>query len=213
MFLIDVWSDVVCPFCYLGRRQLQGALAQFEHADRVVVRHRAFELDPRADAQDSLSLDEMLASKYSMPLERARMLNRRIEEDARALGMEWALQDARPTNTFDAHRLISLAATQGLDETMSERLYAAYFSEGRVVSDHDTLNELADEVGVVDCRSLWGGDAYENEVRADEAAAADLGITGVPSMLLDEKFMIVGAQGTPTILDALQRAWSRRDLV
>lgn len=209
-FYVDVWSDVVCPFCYLGARQLAGALEEFDHRDEVVLRHRAFELDPHASIDDNLPLPELLAQRYAMPLERAHALNERLEADALALGMTWALQRARPTNTLDAHRLIALAASQNLDGLMSERLFRAYFSEGQLVSDHDTLNTLSAEVGVGGTDSLWSSDAFTNEVRSDEVAAYELAITGVPSLLVDNRFMVVGAQGALGILDVLRRAWARR---
>jgi predicted DsbA family dithiol-disulfide isomerase len=208
--VIDIWSDVVCPFCYLGARQLEVALDRFEHRDDVVLRQRAFELDPRAPVDYSLSLPELLAKKYSMPVERARALNERLENDASALGMSWSMKDARPTNTFDAHRVIALSATQDLDRPMSERLFRAYFSEGQLVSDRDVLTALAKEVGVVGVDELWSDDAFSPEVRNDEADARELGISGVPSMLLDGKFMVVGAQGADQILAVLQRAWVHR---
>ncbi|MGD1013257.1 MAG: DsbA family oxidoreductase [Acidimicrobiales bacterium] len=207
---IDVWSDVVCPFCYLGTRQLSGALERFEHRADVVVRHRAFELDSSAPRDYKLSLPELLAKKYSMPVERAKVLNDRLEGDAAALGMTWSMKDARPTNTFDAHRVITLAATQSKSAAMSERLFRAYFCEGLLVSDHSVLTALANEVGVGDVQSLWASGLYAGEVRADEVAATELGISGVPSLLIDEKFMVVGAQGSDHILDVLTRAWTRR---
>lgn len=207
---IDVWSDVVCPFCYLGARQLSSALERFEHRENVQVRHRAFELDSSAPRDYNLSLPELLAKKYSMPVERARTLNDRLEGEASALGLTWSMKDARPTNTFDAHRVIALASSQGKSSAMSERLFRAYFSEGLLVSDQATLTSLADEVGIDDVSSLWTSERFAQEVRADEAEAMELGITGVPSLLIDEKFMVVGAQGGDHILDVLTRAWSRR---
>jgi predicted DsbA family dithiol-disulfide isomerase len=207
---IDAWSDVVCPFCYLGTRQLANALERFEHREHVVVRHRAFELDPSAPRDYHLSLPELLATKYSMPVERARALNDRLEGEASALGLTWSMKDARPTNTFDAHRLIALASSQGKSAAMSERLFRAYFSDGLLVSDHQILASLATEIGVEDVASLWSSDLYTGEVRSDEAEALELGITGVPSLLIDGKFMVVGAQGAEHILNALTRAWTRR---
>jgi predicted DsbA family dithiol-disulfide isomerase len=209
-FFVDIWSDVVCPFCYLGARQLDLALNRFEHRDDVVLRHRAFELDPSAPTDYDLSLPELLARKYSMPVERARSLNERLEGDAAVLGMVWSMKDARPTNTFDAHRVIALSRTQDLDRPMSERLFRAYFSEGLLVSDREVLTSLAKEVGVVGVEGLWRDDAFSDEVRADEADAQELAISGVPSMLIDGKFMVVGAQGADQILDVLERAWARR---
>jgi predicted DsbA family dithiol-disulfide isomerase len=208
-FVIDVWSDVVCPFCYLGKRQLSAALDQFEHRDDVVLRHRAFELDPNASGDYQLTLDELLATKYGMPIERARSLNAKLESDATALGMQWAMTKARPTNTFDAHRLIALAETQHLGDAMSERLFRAYFCEGQLLSDRDTLNTLGNEVGVSGIDELWRSDVFTSDVRDDELHAHELGISGVPTLLLDEKFMVVGAQGAEQILDVLTRAWDR----
>ena len=208
-FLVDVWSDVVCPFCYLGIRQLATALEEFDQGDDVVLRHRAFELDPRAPADYDLPLDELLAKKYNMPIERAHFLHEKLESDAAALGMAWSMKTAQPTNTFDAHRLIALSTTQALDGAMTERLFRAYFSEGQLLSDRDTLSELSEEVGVDGVDELWSGDDYADRVRDDEMQAQDLGITGVPTLLLDGKFMVVGAQGSEQTLDVLTRAWAR----
>jgi len=186
---VDLWSDVVCPFCYLGTRQLFLAINQFEHRGHVVVRHRAFELDPGSRTDINLPLDELLARKYSMPIERARALNQRVEDEAATLGMTWSLATARPTNTFDAHRLIAF---------------------GELVSDHETLSRLATEVEVEGADELWSGDTLADAVRQDESAAQELGITGVPAFLVDNKFMVVGAQGADKILEVLRRAWARR---
>jgi len=207
---VDLWSDIVCPFCYLGDRQLRRAVEDFEHADQVVVRRHAFELDPRSPINSGLTLDEVLARKYSMSLEQARTINLRMEESARALELKWSLAAARPTNTFDGHRVIALAQTQGLDGAMSDRLFAAYFSEGELVSDHATLERLALEVGVAGAGELWGNEVFVEEVRGDEAAAEELGISGVPSFVVDGKFMVVGAQGSDHLLSVLRRAWARR---
>ncbi len=209
-FSIDIWSDVICPFCYLGSRQLAFALETFEHRDDVVVNHHAFELDPHTPKDLATSLAQLVADKYAMPVEQAEVLHHRLEAQALELGMTWSLATAKPTNTFDAHRLIALASTQGLSDEMSERLFAAYFSEGLLISDHERLSELANDVGVTDASSLWATDAYSLDVRADESAAQELGVTGVPAILIDNKFLVLGAQGTEKIADVLRRAWERR---
>jgi len=209
-FFVDVWSDVVCPFCYLGSRMFTVALGEFEHRGHVVVRHRAFELDPRSATSYDLSLNELVAQKYGISVERARSINERLEAQAFTLQMTWALRDAKVTNSFDAHRLIALAQSQGLGDQMNERLFRAYFSEGRHVGDHDTLSTLATDVGVIGADDLWRSDQYSLDVRCDEREAQELGISGVPTMLLDGTFMIVGAQGADAMLDALRRAWARR---
>jgi predicted DsbA family dithiol-disulfide isomerase len=209
-FVIDIWSDVVCPFCYLGTRQLAEALSHFEHRASVELRHRAFELDPNAKLHYDATLEELVAQKYSMPVSSVQTMHLRMQGEARQLGMEWSLADAQPTNTFDAHRVIALAATQGLANEASERLFRAYFCEGELISDHERLSELAGDVGLTGVNELWEGDKFAADVRADEAAAQELGISGVPCLLLDGKFMVVGAQGSEQILDVLRRAWSRR---
>ncbi len=208
---VDLWSDVVCPFCYLGSHHLSEALGTFAHADRVTVRRHAFELDPRAELNTGAPLAEILARKYSISVERALELNDRVERQARELGMQWSLDRARPTNTLDAHRLIAFAATQVLGEQMSERLFTAYFSEGELVSDHFLLDRLAEQVGVVGTDRLWLSDAYVSSVRQDEQAAEELGISGVPSFLVDGTFMLAGAQGADQVLRVLERAWNRRE--
>ena len=212
-FFIDIWSDVVCPYCYLGTRQLQDALNEFEHSDEVVIRHRAFELDPRTHNNYDMTLAELLSKKYGMSIEEAIASNLRLSNEAAKLGMKWALDKARPGNTFSAHRLMALSATQGLDAQMSEKLFEAYFCNGEMIGDQSMLSKIAASVGVVGADDLWNNNQFENEVRADEEMAQELGITGVPSLVLDNKFMVVGAQGSEQILSVLRRAWARREKV
>ncbi len=212
-FFIDIWSDVVCPYCYLGTRQLQGALNEFEHSDEVVIRHRAFELDPRTHNNYDMTLAELLSKKYGMSIEDAIASNLRLSNEAAKLGMKWALDKARPGNTFSAHRLMALSATQGLDAQMSEKLFEAYFCNGEMIGDQSMLSKIAASVGVVGADDLWNNNQFEDEVRADEEMAQELGITGVPSLVLDNKFMVVGAQGSEQILNVLRRAWARREEV
>ncbi len=207
--LIDLWSDVVCPFCYLGSRQLDLALERFEHRDDVVVVQHAFELDPNA-TPSTVGLDELLATKYSMPLERSRELHGRLSRQAASMGLDWALDRARSTNTFDAHRLVALATTQGLGTEMARRLHAAYFSDGLLVSDPAILDRLATEVGVSGSSSLWSSDEFAETVRTDERLAHEMGITGVPAFVVDRSYLISGAQGENAILDVLIRAWGER---
>ncbi len=207
--VIDLWSDIVCPFCYLGSRQLELALERFEHRDSLDVVYHAFELDPGA-TESLVSLDELLATKYSMSVERSRALHERLSHQAAELGLTWALDQARPTNTLAAHRLIALATTQGCGPAMARRLHVAYFSDGLLVSDPDTLDQLANEVGVADATSLWSTDHFVADVRGDEEAAREIGISGVPAFVVDRAFLISGAQGVEPILDVLNRAWDRR---
>jgi predicted DsbA family dithiol-disulfide isomerase len=205
---VDVWSDVVCPFCYLGSRQLAQAIEIFEHP--VDVTHHAFELDPHAPASVNETLDELLATKYAMPVERARAINERLAGQAREAGLTFAFATVRPANSFDAHRLIALAASQGLADAMTTRLFRSYFSDGLLISDRETLSTLADQVGVRGANELWGSEAFVEEVRRDEVDARRLGINGVPAFLIDERVMVSGAQGAASIAEALRQAWAAR---
>ena len=166
----------------------------------MVVRHRAFEIDPAALLRHDLSLDEPVAHQYSISRERAHALHDRLRGRARALSMKWSLACARPTNTFDAHRVIALGSAKGLGGEVSEQLFRAYVCEGALVSDHPKPTELAREVGL----------AGVAEVRAGEASALELGLTGVPTFLVDSRLAVVGAPGADQILGPLQRAWARR---
>jgi len=209
-FFVEIWSDVVCPFCYIGSRQFASALEGFAHRDQVVLRQRAFELDPGAPLSYDGNLDQLVATKYGLSLERARSLNHHLEDQAAAMGMAWALDKAKPTNTFDAHRLITLANSQHLGSEMLARLYRGYFSEGQLLSDTDALTSMAHDVGVSEAEGLWHSDLFAAHVRRDELEAEQLGVSGVPSILVDGKFMIVGSQGSQKMLEVLDRAWARR---
>lgn len=208
---VDLWSDVVCPFCGLGRAQLATAIDAFVHGDDVAVRLHAFELDPRPHAASDVSLEELLAAKYGRSVEEIRAHHRDLEAQAASFGLEWNFDIAKPANTFDAHRLIALARSQGLEELMRGRLDHAYFAEGLFISNRDVLTVLADEVGVSGAAVLWNSDAFSDDVRDDEARANELGLSGVPAFVIGEKFLVSGAQGVETFLSVLERAWARRD--
>jgi len=207
---VEIWSDVVCPWCYVGKRQFEAALDQFAHADQVTVAWRSFELDPSSPPEVGMSMDRILERKYGMSVEQARAANERMTSLAGELGLEYHLDRARAGNSFDAHRLIHLAATHGLGDAMKELLFAAYFTEGRSISDRATLDELAEEVGLdrAEVVATLGGEAFADEVRADESRAAALGATGVPFFVIDETYGVAGAQGSEVLLAALEQAWS-----
>jgi predicted DsbA family dithiol-disulfide isomerase len=208
---IDVWSDVACPWCYVGKRRLEAALAAFEHADAVRVVWRAFELDPSAptEADPSVSLAERLARKYGTSVAQAEAMMRQMTETAARDGLEMRFDRARPGNTFDAHRLIHLAAERGLQGAMKERLLRAYFTEGALVSDPETLVRLAADAGLEpdEAKGALASDAHAEAVRRDEAEAAALGIHGVPCFVLAGRFAVTGAQPVETLLHVLRRAW------
>ena len=206
---IEIWSDVVCPWCYVGKRNLEAALSAFPHADQVTVEWRSFELDPTTPKRVELSMDEVLERKYGMSRDQATAANRQMTELAATVGLEYHLDQVQIGNTFDAHRLIHLAAHEGRGGSMKERLLRAYFTEGRAISDRVALAELAAEVGLDPERvtQVLEGTEFADEVRADEARAMELGSTGVPFFVFDERLGVPGAQPPDVLLRLLTRAW------
>ncbi|HEY7198564.1 MAG TPA: DsbA family oxidoreductase, partial [Candidatus Dormibacteraeota bacterium] len=188
---VEIWSDVVCPWCYIGKRRFERALAGFEHRDEVEVRWRSFELDPRAPRESG---DEepaaRLARKYGMTVEQARAAQDRVTGLAAEEGLAYRLDAARPANTFDAHRLLHLAADRGVQAAVKEGLMAAYFTEARPIGDSETLVAVAAGAGLDEAaaREVLAGDAYAEDVAADEREAAALGISGVPFFVLDRRY-------------------------
>ena len=207
---VEIWSDVVCPWCYIGKRHFEDALSRFGHADQVEVEWRSFELDPRSPAHVGMPMSRVLERKYGMTREQAEAANRRMTDLAAGVGLEYHLDEVQVGNTFDAHRLIHLASAHGLGDAMKERLLAAYFTEGRSPSDRDTLTGLAVEVGLDpdEVATTLAGDRFATEVRHDEARATSFGLSGVPFFVFDEAFGVSGAQPAEVLLGALEQAWS-----
>ena len=206
---IDIWSDVICPWCYIGKRRLERALSAFEHADKVEVQWRSFELDPHAPPVRQEDLTARLARKYAITMDQASAANQRMTALAAADGLPYRLEAARPGNSFNAHRLIHLARDHGLQDQVKERFFAAYFCEGQAIGDAHILQSQATAAGLdgTEVKELLEGDAYAHAVRADETEAAGREITGVPYFLVDGRFAIPGAQEVDTILAILRRAW------
>ncbi len=209
---VEIWSDIACPWCYVGKRRFEAALAAFEHRDDVEVTWRSFELDPEAPAERPRSGAEHLAEKYGTSLEQAQAMNDRMTEVAAGEGLEFHFERARGGNTFDAHRLVHLAAEHGKQDAMKERLMRAYLTEGELMSDPDALARLAGEVGLpeTDVRELLAGDRFAAAVRDDERTGAALGIRGVPFFVVDRQFGASGAQPPEALGELLRHAWEAR---
>lgn len=207
---VDIWSDIACPWCYVGKRRLEAALESFEHRDQVRVRWHSFELDPQAPAEREGDNAESLARKYGRTREQALAMLAGMTDVAAADGLEFHFERARSGNTFDGHRLIHLALEHGCQDAMKERLMRAYLTEGELISDHDTLRRLALEVGLpsVAVDELLAGDVYADEVRTDEYTASRLGITAVPFFVVDRTFGAAGAQPPEQMLELLRRGWA-----
>ena len=207
---MDIWSDVVCPWCYVGKRRFETALARFPHRDDVEVRWHSFELDPRAPRVREGDRLGHLSAKYGISREQAQAMERTITEAAESLGLELRLDRARGGNTFDAHRLLHLAGTHGLDAAVKERFLRAYFTDGEPIGDTDVLRRVAVDAGLppVEVDEVLAGDRYADAVRADEAQAHAYGATGVPFFVIDETYGISGAQSPEVFINVLERAWS-----
>jgi predicted DsbA family dithiol-disulfide isomerase len=207
---VEVFSDVVCPWCYIGKRRLEQALGQFAHADDVTVTFRSFQLDPSTPKDVTGTLTERLADKYGVGLEQAKAMNERVTGVASSVGLDFHLDEAHPANTLDAHRLLHFAAAHGKQAELKERLMRAYFTDGEILGDADTLVRLAGEVGLDEAaaRDVLAGEAYATEVAADLSLARSFGISGVPFFVLDRKYGISGAQEAAVLVQALEQAWS-----
>lgn len=215
--LVEIWSDVVCPWCYIGKRRFETALSRFEHADAVQVRWRSFELDPRAPFRRSGGMADHLAVKYGMTVDDARSRLADMDRMAAAEGLDFDLARTQGGNTLDAHRLIHLAYEQGSQQgaAMKEALLHAYFVDLLPVSEPEVLVEVGAANGLerAEVEELLGGDRFKDEVRAEEAEASALGATGVPFFVIDRSFAIPGAQEPDTVVQVLRRAWDRRPAV
>jgi predicted DsbA family dithiol-disulfide isomerase len=206
---IEIWSDIASPWCYIGKRRFEAALAAFEHRDEVQVTWRSFELDPTAPHERDGDLAAHLARKYGMDISQARARQQQMTEMAAAEGATFRFEIVRSGSTFDAHRIVHLAAEHGLQDAMKERLLRAYFSEGRLLSDHDTLVALAVEVGLpADAvAETLAGRRYAEQVRDDERTAGRLGISAVPTFVVDRALAASGAQPPDALLGLLRQGW------
>jgi predicted DsbA family dithiol-disulfide isomerase len=207
---VDVWSDIICPWCYLGRARFEQALAGFEHRDRIEVVHHSFQLDPSYPAGHTELSTEMLSRKYGMDVAEAAAMEAKMEQTAAAEGLEYHMDGLHIGNTSDAHRLVHLAASVGLQDAMVERLFRAHFTERRSVFSRESLVTLAVEVGLdaAEARSVLESDRYADAVAEDAAAAARLGANGVPFFVIDMRYGVSGAQPTELFTQALTEAWS-----
>jgi predicted DsbA family dithiol-disulfide isomerase len=209
--LVEIFSDVVCPWCAVGKRRFETAMRRFEHADEIDVVWRAYELDPHAPTLREGDDVDRLVRKFRTTREQVIASRERLTSIAKAEGLDFHFERVQSGNTFDAHRLLhhALHAGPGLQDSFKERLLVAYFSEGAAIGEHETLQRLATDVGLngQECADILAGTRYTDEVRADEREAVEIGVTGVPFFVVDRKFGIPGAQDADTILSVLQRAW------
>lgn len=206
---VEIWSDFMCPFCYIGKRRFESALELFPNKDQVEVVYRSFELDPSASYKTGVSMDEILASKYGMSIEQAKAANGNVTQQAASVGLTYHMDRVIPANSFDAHRLVHFASGHGKMKEMTERLFRAHFTDGENLGDKNRLADLAAEVGLERDQAVAAleSDDFQSEVRADESAATNLGIRGVPFFVLGGKYAVSGAQPLEVFTDALDKAY------
>jgi predicted DsbA family dithiol-disulfide isomerase len=208
---VDIWSDVVCPWCYVGKARFEKALSGFKHRDEVEVVYHSFELDPDYPKDERETVLSMLSKKYGMPEAQARAADARVAGLAQAEGL--GFDSNRPVgNTFDLHRVIHLGREKGVQRELITAINQAYFAEAREVFDRDVITEIAAGAGLDAgaVTEVLDGDAYADAVRQDELEARQLGISGVPFFVLDMALGVSGAQATETLTSALNQAWARR---
>jgi predicted DsbA family dithiol-disulfide isomerase len=206
---VEIWSDVVCPWCYIGKRRFEQALEQFEHKQHINIEWKSFQLDPDSKPEPGISIHQSLAAKKGWTLDYARQMNDHVANLAKEVGLAYNFDIVVPANTLDAHRLLQFAKKKGLGDIAEELLFKAYFSGGKNIADHSTLIELAVDIGLDanEVRSMLSSDLFTEEVSRDVYEAYQLGIRSVPFFVVDEKYGVSGAQPTEVFLGALRKAW------
>ncbi len=208
---IDIWSDIVCPWCYVGKRRFEKALAAFEHRDGIEIVHRSFQLDPASPRGTTVDRRQALQQKYGWSTIQAQEMDARMIETAAAEGLDYHLAGGVTGNTMDAHQVVHLAHQRGVQDAVVERLYRAHFTERRSIFDRESLAALAAEAGLdpADTTDVRARDAYVEAVKADNAEARSLGCNGVPFFVLDRRLGVSGAQPAEVFADALSQAWAK----
>ena len=206
---VEIWSDVVCPFCYIGKRKFENALKDFAHRDEVEVVWHSFELTPDFQPIPGESIHESLAKKKGVSVEEGKAMNDYMTKAAQEVGLNYDFDRTIPANTFLAHQLIHLGAHHGRQDAIKERLMAAYYLEGQNVGDLDTLVKLGTEVGLdaAESRAALTAGTYAEAVRLDEYQAQQINVRGVPFFVFEDKYAVSGAQPSELFTEVLEKVW------
>lgn len=209
---VEIWSDIMCPFCYIGKRNFEEALKEFDAKNEIEIEWKSFQLDPTIPKSfdEKTSTYEYLAERKGMSVEQAIELHSNVTGMARKVGLTYNFDQSVVANSFDAHKLIQLAKTKGLGDAAEEQLFKAYFTDGKDISNHSTLTELGNEVGLNEKEviSALKSEEYSSKVNFDISEGSQLGVTGVPFFVFDRKYAISGAQPVETFLNALRQSFS-----
>jgi predicted DsbA family dithiol-disulfide isomerase len=207
---VEIWSDVMCPFCYIGKRRFEAALQQFEHKDAIEIEWKSFQLNSDMVTDPDTNIDEYLADKKGWSLDYAQQMNAHVTKMAAEAGLTYNFDKAVVANSFNAHRFSHLAKTHGLGIEAEEQLFKAYFTDGKNIDDQQTLIELGREIGLdaAEVKQTLESTAYSADVKHDIAEAQQLGIQGVPFFVLNNKYGISGAQPVQVFDETLQKAFA-----
>lgn len=208
---IEIWSDFICPFCYMGKHAFETALAEFPHRDEVEVVFRSYELDPEADSLSGVKVDDILARKYGMSLKRIKATNEDLQRRAKRHGLEFNHLEAQiETNTFNAHRIAKYAAEQGKGAEMTEQLMKAHFTDCLSIGDPETLIRLGVQIGLEqsELEAVINSDAFASLVRADMLEAEQLEVASVPFFAFDRKYSASGTLPAKSFTDMLNKVWA-----
>lgn len=210
---IEIWSDFACPFCYIGKRNLEKALEGFPHHKSVTIEYKSYQLDPTFEHIPGKSYYETISELKGIPLDEVKEMNEQVSAQAKAVGLDYRFDSMQYANTFDAHRLFHYAEEKGKGEAMIERLLHAYFTDSELLSDIDTLVKLAAEVGLnrQETGKLLQSKKYTQKVKEDIAVAREMGVQGVPFFVFNEKYALSGAQPSEVFTQALAKVWEEEE--
>ncbi|MCE6989228.1 DsbA family protein [Dyadobacter sp. CY323] len=206
---VEIWSDVMCPFCYIGKRKFENALSQFPQKDQIQVEWKSFQLNPQMKTEPGKSINDYLAEVKGWEPDYAKQMNDHVSGLAAEVGLEYNMDKAVVANSFDAHRFVQFAKTKGLGDDAEEQLFKAYFTDGKNTADHDTLIQLGTEIGLDrdELQAVLSGNSFGEDVRKDIREAQQVGARGVPFFVLDRKYAVSGAQHSETFLSALEKSF------
>lgn len=207
---VEIWSDVMCPFCYIGKRKFESALKQFAHANQVEIEWKSFQLDPDLVSDASKTVHEYLAERKGWTVDYAKQVGSQVTDMAKAEGLEYNFDKAIVANSLNAHRIAHLAKTHQLGNELEEALFKAYFTEGKNIDDRQTLVDIAVSVGLnaAEVLNVLNSDQFSQEVQVDVLTAQQIGVRGVPFFVFDKKYAVSGAQPTDVFLGALEKTWN-----
>jgi len=206
---IEIWSDVVCPFCYIGKRKFEKALEGFDQKDQVEIEWKSFQLDPEMAPVKGITVHQYLADRKGVSLEKGKEMNDYMSGIAKEVGLEYNFEKAVISNTLNAHRLLHYAKTKGVQQEAKERLFASYYTMGRDLGDLDTLGLIAQEIGLdpVVVSTMLDSDEFINEVKIDQYHASQIGVQGVPFFVFNNKYAVSGAQPSSVFSEVLEKVW------